>query len=419
MPHSPPVPRTDDVDARATTFRLASPTAALVLGLLVLALVIAMVPLAILAHRHSLSSAILAATSLVFALVAVVVARHQPRNPLGWLLLGQAALFVLSVDAALYAVLHYRQGYDVPLGWLGVLLQSSWAPGVLLLGLAVLLLPDGRLPSPRWRFAWWPLVVVGMACTAGAFAIAARAIVGDGLRVEPGGAAYAIDHETGVGRWWASITFVFFVLLFLTVLVWLIGQLAGYRRASGERRLQLKWLLSGAAIFAVSAIVAQALTASRSDTLQDVGNVIAAAQVALPICMGVAILRFRLYEIDRLISRTVTYAIVTGLLVAVFIAVVTLSNDVLPFSSPVGVAASTLAVAALFNPLRRRVQHAVDRRFHRARYDAEEIVAAFAIRLQHAVDLDTVRDELLRVVGRSLEPTHASLWTDPSNPPRA
>ena len=116
--------------------------------------------------------------------------------------------------------------------------------------------------------------------------------------------------------------------------------------------------------------------------------------VALPVSMGVAILKFRMYEIDRLISRTLSYAIVTGLLAGVFIAVVTLTTGVLPFSSPVGVAASTLAAAALFNPLRRRVQRLVDRRFNRARYDAEATVAAFTTRLRDAVDLETVRNEL-------------------------
>jgi hypothetical protein len=135
---------------------------------------------------------------------------------------------------------------------------------------------------------------------------------------------------------------------------------------------------------------------------------------ALPISIGVGILRYRLYEIDRLISRTLSYAILTGLLVGVFVGIVALATDVLPFSSPVAVAASTLAAAALFNPLRRRVQHAVDRRFNRSRYDAEEIVTAFAARLRDAVDLDTVRQELLRAVDGAVQPAHASVWLRPT-----
>jgi hypothetical protein len=399
--------------------RFASPSAALALGLVVLALGAGLIPLSILGHRHSLSDAVLTVTSLTFAVVGVVVARHLPRNPLGWLLLGQAGLFVLSTDAALYSTLHYRLGYDgLPLGWLAVLLQSAWAPGVVVLGLAVLLLPDGRLPSPRWRWAWRSLIALGALCTAGALAIAAHAIVGRNLEIDQGGAPAAIDHPTGAAEWWAIASFVFFVLLLLSLLVWLIGQIASFRRASGERRLQLKWLLSGAAIFVICALVNQAVTTSQSAVWQAVGNVVTAGEVALPLTMGVAILKFRLYEIDRLISRTVSYAIVTGLLAGVFVAGVTLLTDVLPFSSPVGLAASTLAAVALFNPLRRRVQHAVDRRFNRARYDAEATVAAFTVRLQHAVDLDTVRNELLQTVGRSLEPSNASLWTPPPSPAR-
>jgi hypothetical protein len=122
------------------------------------------------------------------------------------------------------------------------------------------------------------------------------------------------------------------------------------------------------------------------------------ALAALPVSIGVGILKYHLYDIDRLISRTLAYALVTGLLVGVYAGIVTLATKVLPFSSPVGVAASTLAAAALFNPLRRRVQRIIDRRFNRARYDAETIVAAFAARLKDAVDLDLVRDDLAGVV---------------------
>jgi hypothetical protein len=397
--------------------RLTLATTALAFGLIVLVLVAATIPLSVLAHRYSLSNVVLTATSLIFALVSVVVARHQPRNPLGWLLLGQAALFVLSTDAALYAVLRYRLGYDgLPLGGLAVILQSTWAPGIVLLALAVLVLPDGRLPSPRWRWVWRVLIILGACCTAGAFAIAAGAVLGDKLEIDPGGAPAAIDHSTGTAVAWTVASSVFFFLLLLTLLAWLVGQLFGYRRASGERRLQLKWLLSGAASFVLCALVDDVVSTNQSDVWQAVGSIVSLGEIALPLSIGVAILKFRLYEIDRLISRTVSYAIVTGLLVGVFAAVVTLSTHVLPFSSPVGVAASTLAGAALFNPLRRRVQHAVDRRFNRARYDAEATVADFTVIVQHAVDLDTVRSELLRTVGRSLEPSRVSLWTTPPGP---
>jgi len=126
--------------------------------------------------------------------------------------------------------------------------------------------------------------------------------------------------------------------------------------------------------------------------------------------MGVAILKLRLYEIDRLLSRTVAYTLVTGPLHGVYVGIVTLATRVLAFSSPVGVAASTLAADALFNPLRRRVQRFVDHRFNRARYDAEATVATFVARLRDSVDVETVRDELLEVVNQAVEPVHATVW---------
>ena len=131
---------------------------------------------------------------------------------------------------------------------------------------------------------------------------------------------------------------------------------------------------------------------------------------ALPVCIGVAILRYRLYDIDRIISRTLAYAIVTGLLVGVYAGLVLLATHVLSVSTPVAVAAATLAAAALFNPLRRRVQRTVDRRFNRARYNADSIVEAFAAQLKGAVDLDTVRNDLAGAVHQALEPAHVSVW---------
>jgi hypothetical protein len=130
----------------------------------------------------------------------------------------------------------------------------------------------------------------------------------------------------------------------------------------------------------------------------------------VPAAVAVAVLRYRLYDIDRVLSRTLAYAIVTGLLAGIYAGLVLLATQVLRFSSPVAVAAATLAAAALFNPIRRRVQHAVDRRFNRARYDADRTVAAFAARLKDAVDLDAVRGDLATVVQTALEPAHVSVW---------
>ena len=190
-------------------------------------------------------------------------------------------------------------------------------------------------------------------------------------------------------------------------------QVASWRRADGERRQQLKWLMSGAAICVVGltvTVVFGTLDTKASPAAQSALDVLSLAVVALPVSIGVAILKYRLYDIDRIISRTLAYAIVTGLLVGVYAGLVLLATEVFRLHAPVAVAAATLAAAALFNPVRRRVQRAVDRRFNRARYDAEQTVAALAARLKDAVDLDSVRDDLANVEQKALEPVHVSVW---------
>ena len=177
-------------------------------------------------------------------------------------------------------------------------------------------------------------------------------------------------------------------------------QVLSWRRAGGERRQQLKWLASGAAVTVFSILLGVLIGSP--------GPLVGLA--ALPAATGVAILKYRLYDIDRLISRTLAYAIVTGLLVGVYAGLVLLATELLHVHTPVAVAVSTLAAAALFNPLRLRVQKMVDRRFNRARYDADQTVAAFAARLKDAVDLDSVRDDLATVAQQALEPAHLSVW---------
>ena len=205
---------------------------------------------------------------------------------------------------------------------------------------------------------------------------------------------------------------VVFATLGLGWLLALAGQVASYRRSSGERRQQLKWLLGGFAASLAGLLLA--ITLGHAPGVPGVvGHAAILAIFALPVTMGVAILKYRLYDIDRIISRTLAYAIVTGLLVGVYAGLVLLAQQVLGLHTPVAVAAATLAAAALFNPVRRRVQQAVDRRFNRARYDADQTVAAFAARLQDAVDLDSVRADLAGVVQAALEPAHLTVWTAP------
>jgi hypothetical protein len=230
------------------------------------------------------------------------------------------------------------------------------------------------------------------------------------LRVETDGTPTVIEHPAGAQLLWLAIENVGFFALLISFVVWLAVQVPKYRRSGGELRLQLKWLYSGAFVFVVCLMVYILEPTYPSADWRFVSAAVAPGIAALPIAVGIGILKFRLYEIDRIISRTLSYTLVTGLVIGVYIGVVTLATRVRPFSSEVAVAGSTLVAAALFNPLRRRVQHRVDRRFNRARYDADLTVAAFAGRLQDATDPDTVRADLTGTVQRALEPASMSLW---------
>jgi hypothetical protein len=395
-------------DVTARRLRVASPATALVLGGLVLALMIADVPLARLAHQSLDASggSIPVWLSAPFALVGFVVAWRKPGNPLGWIILGLAAFLALSEDASYYAVADYRLRHGgLPFGWLALLAQPSWAPGIALSGMAVLLFPDGRPPSSRWRWMVWLYAAVALLWIAGAVTITAGAIIGHHTQVDSGGNLLLLSGTDRAAGWWNVVQDVFFPLLVVCWLASLAGQVLSYRRSSGERRQQLKWLMAGSAV-AFAGIGSAALT--RGTTAATVFALL--GLLALPLSIGVAVLRYRLFDIDRIISRTLAYAIVTGLLVGVYAGIVLLATHVVSITTPVAVAASTLAAAALFNPLRRRVQQEVDRRFNRARYDADQTVAVFAARLKDTVDLDSVRDDLASAVHQALEPAHVSLW---------
>jgi hypothetical protein len=408
-------PVTEEVAGRRFAFRLASPAGAVLLGGLVLALTVAAFPFGILARQSIGSGGATFVMGPVFAALGFVVAWRRPRNPLGWLMLGAVAFLVLSGDAGSYVVADYRLRHgSLPLGWVGVLLQPGWAPAIALFGLTVLLFPDGRVPSPRWRWMLWAYLAVAAGWIAGTVIISAGAIIGHNVHVDSGGNLLALDDPTGSAAWWGAVQRVFFPVLLVFWLATVVGQALSYRRSSGERRLQLKWLVGGSVIALAGGGLGVPLSDNPSKVLHIVGGLGTVAVLALPLSMGVAILKYRLYDIDRLISRTLAYAIVTGLLVGVYAGVVAVAGAA-SFSSPVEVAAATLAAAALFNPLRRRVQTVVDRRFNRARYNADQTVAAFAARLQDIVDLDSVRDDLAGVVHQALEPAHVSLWISPGD----
>jgi hypothetical protein len=233
------------------------------------------------------------------------------------------------------------------------------------------------------------------------------------IRVDSTGGLAAVDHPVG---WFGPVQGLLSVALAGLSLAFIARQALSWRRSSGDRRQQLKWLASGGAVTIICLFLAGTFSTSGGpNALLAVLGLAWFGVAALPVSIGVGILRYRLYEIDRLISRTLAYAIITGLLVGVYAGLVLLTTQVFKFHSTVAVAASTLVAAALFNPVRRRVQHAVDRRFNRARYDAERMVAAFAARLQEAVDPDSVRADLTGVIQTALTPNHISVWIRPGD----
>jgi len=361
---------------------------------------------------HLWSAAGLIVIIVVTAAVGLVVVRHQPRNPIGWLLAGEAIFMLANIGAGSYAQLVYDQGvHALSFAGLPALILSQLF-SVSLTGFppVILLFPDGRLPSRRWR----PVLAAYLAIAVVTVLVVAIAVlqvaIGHHVVLQADGNLASLGH--GRTAWAGLVMAVFLLSAGAFWLAAVVRQALSWRRlkrageAGEERRQQLQWLASGAAVCGVLGI-------SAVSTNSSIWEVLILGFAALPLSIGVGILKYRLYEIDRIISRTLAYAIVTGLLVGVYAGLVLLSTHVLTIHGTVAVAASTLAAAALFSPLRRRVQHVVDRRFNRARYDADQTIAAFAAHLKDAVDLDSVRTDLTAVVHRALEPAHVSLWLTP------
>jgi len=388
--------------------RLGSPVAVLVLGGLVLVLAVAAVPLARLAHQ-SLNAIGVSVPVWVEAPSAVggfVVAWRKPGNPLGWIFLGLAALSLLAEDAGYYAVADYRLHHGgLPLGWVALLAQPGGFLGLVLLGLVFLLFPDGRPPSPRWRWVLWVYAGIGLVWITWTATITVGAVMSHHPQVDSAGQLFLVSGDDPAAGWWNTAYTGIFLLVAVCLVASLAGQVASWRRSSGERRQQLKWLMTG-----LAALVAGAGIDTVPGTRTIGTACFLAGLLAFSLCVGVAVLRYRLFDIDRVISRTLAYAIVTGLLVGVYAGLVLLATRVMSLHSTVAVAVATLTAAALFNPLRRRVQTIVDRRFNRARYDADRIIAGLAARLQDAVDLDAVRADLASSVQQALEPAHLSMW---------
>jgi hypothetical protein len=349
----------------------------------------------------------------VVLVVGAILTWKRPSNPIGWLVLATALVLVLVHVARLYAVLDYHLHQNgLPLGPAAVFVGDTfWLYASVFLPIIILLFPEGQVPSRRWRAAL-AVYLVSCGLVMATFYVQEVVILRGTFRIDPvSGQSIATVSLHGIVGSIGIISDIAALAIPLFALACVVRVVGSWRGADGDTRQQLKWLMTGAAFAVAGALLNlvsnSQLTSATADVTAVVSNLMAAV---LPVCIGVAVLRYRLYEIDRLVSRTITYALLTAALAGVFVATVLLTTGVLPLSSPVGVAASTLAAAALFSPLRRKLQRLVDQRFNRVHYNAEALLSDFTARLRGAVDPETVETGLLAAVSQAVAPAHASIW---------
>jgi hypothetical protein len=340
---------------------------------------------------------------LGFAAIGLVLGLRRPANPIGWLYAASGLAWSLVVPLGPWVERLIRDHRPLPLAAqvAAVVEDLAWAPAVALgITLPALLVPDGRLRARRWR----PVAAAAVAGTV-------LAVVGDGLAPGPlselpianpfglagvPGTVAAVVGEAGWVLWMASLVAA------------LVSLVLRFRASRGVERQQLRWVMAGAAAAVAGQVVGSTLPAD-----DVVSTVVYATALCVPLAVAVAVLRYRLWDLDRLVSRTVTYTLVTALLAIPYLLIVPATGRLAGGSGSLTVAAATLTAAAVFQPLRRRVQALVDRRFNRRRYDAARTLEAFTVRLRDQVDLDALHAELLAVVDHTMQPAAASLWLRP------
>jgi hypothetical protein len=351
-----------------------------------------------------------------YSTVGAVVASRRPQNPIGWILCAIGLSWGLdhfNSEYAIYTLLAAPgtlPGGEVA-AWFTTL---TWVPGLGLFVFMALLFPNGRLLSSRWRpFAWLSVLLVAVGTIMSAFS--SGPILGlnvpNPLGIE--GLPNAYEQLQA--------------LMFALILIASASLLVRLRRASGVERQQIKWVAYAGALSASASLLNYtAFEAMDVRWLELVGKVPALIGIlGIPTAVGIAILRYRLYEIDTLINRTLVYGALTATLVAVYFGGVAIAQAV--FRALTGqeeqpqlaIVVSTLVIAALFNPLRRRIQGFIDRRFYRSKYDAAKTLEAFSAMLRDETDLDALSDDLVGVVGETMQPAHVSLWLRPDPGPKA
>lgn len=334
-----------------------------------------------------------------------ILALRRAENPIGWLFLGGGSVEAVLFVAAQYAIGGLSGTWHLPaimaVAWLQTWL---WVPGIACMTvLPFLYFPTGRLPGPRWILVR-DLAIVGVVLACVGLAVSPGRIVNLGI----------VDNPIGIGSGLAGLPLALGSLCFFGTLGLSVASLVvRSRRGSLVERLQIKWLAYAACLVGILFVPATVssgypiLPRSGSELLADL---LIVSVLLVPLAIMVAILRYRLYDIDRIVSRSVSYVTATGILVAIYLVSIILLTRVLPFGGPIGTAASVLVAVAFFSPIRQAVQKAVDRRFDRERYDAEATIAAFAADLQTEVELDSIRTNLVEVVERTMHPAGAALW---------
>jgi hypothetical protein len=347
------------------------------------------------------------------ATAGAVVASRRPTHPVGWLLLASGVLLAATGVAAAYGPygLLARPGALPAAGFVAVYYPPFAVASLACLALVLLLTPTGSLPSARWR--WWARTTV--AAPVAFLLVVTVAPKPSPLNYQPLDSPFDFDAFGGV------VLVVDLLAQVVTILAMVVGAgslVLRFRRARGVERQQLRWVALAAGLVAAGAALALVGLALGSSAL--IGSVITQAFVALLlVAIGAAVLRYRLFDLDRIISRTVGYGLLTLLLGGGYAAVVLGLGQLLGRDSSLVVAAATLGVAALFGPARHRIQQAVDRRFNRRRHDAAQTIQGFSAHLRDQVDLDTLTADLLAVVDQTMQPTQASLWLrSPPEPSR-
>jgi hypothetical protein len=375
---------------------------------------------------QNLSGLLLIVPFLAFPLVGALIASRRHHNPIGWICLAVGLLWMLiaMIDSYSYYGLARPGSVPFPMG-IYALSEWLWVPAVGLVGTYLLLLfPDGRLPSRRWRPLGWLSGAVIVLLSAAVLLAPGPLESLEGVR-NPFGLE---EHP-----WITTAGYIFLPLFPLCILASVVSLVSRYRRSGGEEREQIKWIAFAASFVGLMylvAMVASAMFPSEESWfapgsplwLDLLSYAALASFTAIPIAVGFAVLKYRLYNIDLLINRTLVYGSLTAMLVALYFGSIVMLQRLFVVltgeRTTLAVVASTLVIAALFSPLRRRIQAFIDRRFYRSKYDAAKTLESFSARLRDETDLDALSNDLVGVVRETMQPAHVSLWLRPDTTPK-